>query len=206
MRVILALDGQIQKETPCKKINAKDGYKKLIALAKKYKDVCIIDPPDHLEYIAKNHLFGLELVEKYGLNLDPKKINTSWNNISEYLYIGFYDGEKARISWSDNDEQPDNEYLLSISFPTGAYIFGSSSNDDYPSEFFQKFFNELRSYGPKFLDSVNHNLYYSLDNAKDVFSNFNSILKKYYELNKVDFNKRKAKKLREEAEKLELAN
>lgn len=31
------------------KINAKDGYKKLIALAKKYKDVCIIDPPDHLE-------------------------------------------------------------------------------------------------------------------------------------------------------------
>ena len=185
-------------------ITAKEGYKKLIALAKKYKDVCKIDV-NQLEYTAKNHLFGLELVEKYGLNVNPTQIDTNWNNIGEYLHIGFWDGERSKISWSDDEKQPKNEYLVSISFPCGAYIFGSSFNDDYPTEFFHQFFDELRSYGPKFVDSANKSLYFSLDNAKDVFNNFNDILNKYYELNKVDWNKRKAKKLREEVEKLERA-
>ena len=81
-----------------------------------------------------------------GFNLDPKTIHsTDWQKLKENVHIGFFDGERRSISWSDDGRQPKNETLLYISYPTGAYIFGG----DYPTEFFQKFFLELKTYNPK---------------------------------------------------------
>jgi len=183
------------------KINeAKKAYSEILETLKKYKDICVIDIDD-LERKSKYHLFGIELKEKYGLNINPKNIRSlDWNSFGDHLSIGLW-GEKYRrtISWSDDGKQPEDEILLEISFSTGAYIFGQ----DYPTELFQKFFLEIKSYKPKYLDSHNQSLYFSMDNAKDVFNNFDSILKKYREINKKDFKLREIKRMKEELGKLE---
>lgn len=85
----------------------------------------------------------------------------------------------------------------------GAYIFGSSYTDDYPTEFFKQFFNELKTYAPRYIDSANKSLYYSMISAGRIYNDFRGILDKYYRLNKEDYNKRKVEKLKKEIEKLE---
>jgi hypothetical protein len=179
---------------------SKEVYYKILKLLKKHKELIVFDVND-LEIKSKLHLFGLELKEKYGLDIDPKRIDSfDWIGFGSHRTIGRW-GEKHNrtISWPDDGKQPDDELLLQISFSTGAYIFGQ----DYPVELFQKFFFEFMSYNPKYVDTRNNNLYYSLDNAKDIFNNFDAILKKYHEINKEDMKQRTIKKMKEDLAKLE---
>ena len=48
-------------------------YKEIIEVLNKYKDICVYDISD-MESKAKKHLFGIELKEKYGFNVEPKDI------------------------------------------------------------------------------------------------------------------------------------
>lgn len=180
----------------------KKAYDEILKVLNKHKDLININIED-LETKAKLHLFGLELKENYGLNINPKEVkSTTYNIIGDYLRIYKVGAnENSKISWSDDGRQPDNELLLNICFPTGAYIFG----EDYATDFFQKFWNELKTYSPKYTDTTNKSLYYSMDNAKDVFNNFNDMLKKYYELNKEDAKQRRILKMKADLEKLENA-
>lgn len=174
-------------------------YKEILKVINKYKSEIVFDVDD-LERKAKQHLFGVELVEKYGFNLDPKTIySTDWQILKENVHIGFYDGERRRLSWSDDGRQPKNETLLSINYPIGPYIFGG----DCPIEFFQKFFLELKTYNPKYTDSANNSLYFDLDNAGKIYNAYNSIVKRYREENKKNLRQRKIKKMKEELAKLE---
>jgi len=186
--------------------NTEKAYKEIFKVLKKHKDTIVFDVKS-LETKAKLHLFGVELTEKYGLKLDASKIIClDWNKFGEYMSIGWWGDKYQRtISWSDNDTQPKDELLLKISFSTGAYIFGYGSmfNKDYPTKFFQKFFNELKIYNPKFTDSHNHSLYFSMDNAKNIFNSFDEIFNKYNELNEKDIKKRKIQKMKDELSKLE---
>jgi hypothetical protein len=179
--------------------NIKKAYEEILEVLNKHKDVVVFDVRD-LEGKSKKHLFGIELKEKYGFNIDPKNINSlDWNTFGDYRKIGLF-GEKHRrtISWEDNGKQPDDETLLYISFGTGAYIFG----DDYPTKIFYDFFQELKSYNPKYIDSVNKGLYFSLDNAGKIFNDFPEIFKKHSEINKADSKQRKIDKLQKELEDL----
>jgi len=174
-------------------------YKEILKVLNKYKSEIVFDIDD-LETKAKHHLFGVELVEKYGFKIDPKRIDsTDWQKLKDNVIIGFWDGEHRRISWSDDGSQPNKETLLCISYPTGAYIFGG----DYPTEFFQKFFLELKTYNPKYTDTANTSLYFSLDNASDIYNAYDSIIKRYYEENKVDIKKRNMDKMKAELAELE---
>lgn len=179
---------------------AKKAYSEIFKTLKKYKDICVFDIDD-LERKSKYHLFGIELKEKYGLGIDPKTIQSlDWIRFGVYKTIGWYgDKHKRTISWSDDGTQPEDELLLQISFSTGAYIFG----DDYPINLFEKFFDELKSYNPKYLDTSNKCLYFSMDNANIIFNAFNSILQKYNEINEKDAIQRRIKKMKEDLEKLE---
>ena len=174
-------------------------YKEILEVLNKYRDITIFDY-NNLEQKSKYHLFGLELKEKYGLNVEPRDIRSlDWNRFGDYLSIGLF-GEKygRTISWSDDGKQPEDEVLINLSFSTGAYMFGNlgnSSNEDYPKQFFQEFWNELKTYNPKYTDTTNKNLYFSIENGAKIFNEFNDILKKYYELNKEDSKRRKIKKL-----------
>jgi len=175
-------------------------YKEILKLLNKHKDILNFDVP-HLERQAAYHLLGLELKQVYGLNIDPKDINNlEWNRFGNFSDIGKWGSKYGRtISWSDDGEQPVDETLLRISFPTGAYLFG----DDYPTEIFQQFFNEIKSYNPNYSDTTNKSLYWSLDSAAPVFNSFNDIYKKYRELNAEDIKLHRIKKMKEELEKLE---
>ena len=170
-------------------------YKEILDVLKKYREICVYDV-NEMESLAKKHLFGIELKEKYGFNVEPRNIKSlDWNRFSDYMSLGLW-GEKynRKISWSDDGKQPENELLLELSFSTGACIFG----DDYPTELFQRFWQELKTYNPKYSDTTNNNLYFSLENGAKLFNEFKDILEKYYEINKIDAKERKIKKLQKE--------
>ena len=173
-------------------------YDSIIKIAKKNKDFLNFDFQS-LELKAKNHLFGIELKENYGLEIDAKRMdNINYKELKNNVHLTFIDGVSSKISWSDNGEQPNGEYLIKFYYPTGAYIFG----DDYPTDLFQKFFLELKSFCPDYMDTVNHSLYFKLENSKDVFNNYDSIVKKYNELNKEDFKQREIIRIQKQLDKL----
>lgn len=177
----------------------KKAYDEILKVLHNNREICVFDVND-LERKAKIHLFGLELKEVYGLNIDPKQVNSiDYQSFGEKK-IGLF-GEKYRriVSWSVDGRQPEDEYLFTVSFPTGAYIFG----EDYATDFFQKFWLELKEFKPDYIDEVNHCLYWKLENAKDAFNNYDSTLKKYHELNKEDVKKRRIEKMKKELEQLE---
>lgn len=178
---------------------AKKAYSELLNLIKKYEDLNILDY-SYVENQSKVHLFGLELVEKYGFKFNPKNIySLEYNKLDSYVAILLMGKEYGRtISWPDDGKQPNNEMLMNISFPTGAYIFG----EDYPEEFFYEFFSELIKLKPKYKDTRNHSLYFSLDNAGSIYDEFNLILKRYNELNKKNIKIRRIEKLKEELDAL----
>lgn len=174
---------------------AKKAYSDIFRLLKKKKDLVKIDI-DQLEREAEVHLFGLELVEKYGFNIDPKSVRTlDWVDLGDYTRIAWYGPKYNRsISWEDFRSQPKDELLLQIRFSTGPYIFG----DDYPVELFGKFFLELVALSPKYCDSRNNSLYFSMDNAGETFNKFPEILQKYVNINKRDRKNREIERLKKE--------
>lgn len=188
------------------KDKTKQAYSEILTVLTKHKDLCVFDIDD-LKDKSEKHLFGLELKETHGLNLDPKRINSiDWNRFGDYMSIGRWGKKYNRIiSWPVDGRQPKDEILLQINFPTGAYIFGGSSysNKDFPIEFFEKFWNELKSYKPDYIDDINKGVYWNIKNAKDIFNSFNSILTNYYDLNKEDAKRRKIKKMKDDLLKLE---
>jgi hypothetical protein len=166
---------------------------------------------DEIKNKIENRLQSIEWKEKYNITvpLDTDftrnyfKLSNSYGN----LYFSYYDDAKQEhesgkggryIGWSDDGSQPLNEWLLSISFGTGAYIFG----DDYPVEMFQNYFNELKTLNHKFIDSANYYIYWTLEEAGNVLIQLPIITQKYIELNNKDSKVRKIKKLEEELNKL----
>jgi len=174
-------------------------YEDILNLLEKHKGLHSYDV-ENLKQKSQNHLFGLKLKETYGLEINEKAISsTTWNTFGDYRSIGMW-GEKYRrtISWSVDGRQPDDEMLLKIGFSTGAYMFGQ----DYPKEIFTQFWQDLRSYSPKYTDEVNNCLYFDLENAAEVFNNFDKILAKHREINNEDAKVRRRKQLEAELEKL----
>lgn len=183
----------------------KEAYNDILKVCKKYDqfktkyDSSFGDIYD-MKQKAQNHLMLIDWYEKYGLRIahEYKPASQDYLRIDDHRYISYYNdaqrekdsGKGGRyISWSDDGRQPKNEWLFNIWFSTGAYIFG----EDYPKEFFQKFFDELTSYEPDFTDRHNNSLYWRLENAKDVYDNYPAILEKYRKQNQEDRKQREIK-------------
>ncbi len=182
-----------------KKKDAQKAYDEILRVLKKHEDHIVIDV-DHIETQSKLHMFALELKEDYGINISHHSVHSlDYVELCKHVYIARYGKKQNReISWPDDGRQPDNELLLQIGFSTGAYMFG----DDYPVDLFNKFWGELIAYNPKYKDSKNRNLYYSMDNAGAVYGAFPAILKKYKEINETDKKRRQIKRLQDELNKL----
>lgn len=194
----------------------KEAYKDVLRVCERYdhfkdKYDSSFRDIDDMKMSAKNHLMLIEWYEKYGLRVDHDHKPYSYNFIEINRYVRFNHFEDAQkdkdngsgkyISWSDDGRQPLNEWLLNISFPTGAYIFGSDYNGQ--RTLFQDFFDELNSYNPDYSDTHNNNLYWKLENAKPIYDEFNTILRKYEERNQAELKQRKIEALRKDLEKLE---
>jgi len=178
----------------------KKAYQEILKVCNKYN----IEELAKIQYEMENKMYFIELEEKYGLKISNYISNNSSKNfvrINEYLTIAIW-GEEHNRTICNIDTQPIDEILLQISFPTGAYIFG----DDYPKEIFKDFFEELKSYNYKYIDKINDNLYFTLENSKDIFNNFNEIFKKYLEMYRNNYKQRQIEKLEKELESLKEEN
>jgi hypothetical protein len=152
-------------------------YKDLLILSEQYSEIFDEDSVVPRTNVIQGIIRALEISERFGIPLK---------------YIGYggssYEVEKGYDEWSrialfgndaigypDDGRQPQDEWLFRIGFGTGAYIFG----DSYPKQTFCAFFNELKSFEPKYIDSANKTLYFTEDKAKAVYDAFWPIFKKY---------------------------
>lgn len=140
----------------------------------------------------------LTLAEEFGIKIPaPGNNYPGWIRLHEWMALGKYSEESNRqISWSDDGRQPNNEWLLQISFPSGPYCL----HPDYPSATFDKMFEELKGFGPKYCDTHNHNLYFDASNAGIVFNAFNNILKKYRGMVAEELKQKRKEELQRELE------
>ena len=147
-------------------------------------------------------IFRNEIIEKYNINIPIDRINnTKFIRIDSWcgdISLGIYNENNV----SNMEEKPKNEMLLSIMFPTGAYIFG----EDYDTEIFDEFYKELKTYNPKFCDDLNHYLYFDLESAGKIYNEYRNIYKKYKEKYNARINERRIAKLKAEIEYLENKN
>lgn len=178
-----------------------NAYKALYEVAKQHGDL-----------IEGSHLFSIEeklkeLELSVEFNIELHKSGTTW--YTKYMgsghdvNVGLYSEEQHRqISWSDDGRQPENEWLCVISFPTGAYIFGDYLKGQYPLKTFNAFFEELKSFGTKYCDTNNHNLYYTSDVGYKVVEAFPAIFKKYKDMSQHEYERQRVKELKAELAKL----
>lgn len=157
----------------------KNALTELLQVLEKHDEV--LKKHSNFSYLSRevrDRLKWIDVSTKFKIGLGS---STSTNCIraGQYGNIGLFGKEERRtISCSDNKEQPHNEWLYWLSFPTGAYIF----DEDYPTELFDEFFDELKSYNFKYSDTMNHSLYFDEGTASKIHEDFPAILKKYQEI------------------------
>ena len=176
-----------------------EAYKEILNVLKKHDELLSDDYQIDIKDRITNRIRLQEISAEFGIEL-KSDCNPSWCKVSEYAGIGIYGEDHNRtISWLDDGEQPDNERLYAIRFPTGAYIFG----DSYPTKTFKMFFDELKSYQPKYTDTHNSCLYFTDETAKHVHKDFSSIISKHRKLVGDELKAKKITSLKEELEKLQ---
>lgn len=178
-------------------------YSEVLKVLKKHKDDMVFSV-DKLEEQANAHIFGVELKEKYGLNIDLKKIHdTNYIRVGDFRYIVSYIEAKNKLSCFHDivREIGKFDYLFVLDFPMGAYIF-SYDNKEYPANFFAAFLQELRTYNPDFVSNITDTLCWRLENSKEIFNSFEGILDKYYELNEKRIARKNVVKLEAKLKKL----
>lgn len=154
----------------------------------------------------KNDIEGeialLELGEKLDADISNEHYSHYIRLTNDIALSLFVEGCGKEISWPDDGKQPSPGWYLVISFPSGAYTL----NIDYPKQSFNKFFEELKSFGAKHVDTRNHELYFTLDEnpepARKVYKAYNDIFKKYYDMGKEEVLQAKIAKAEEELRKL----
>lgn len=155
-----------------KKIEA---YKKILDVVDECMARVRLDDCYDLSGRLKELIQRETLASEFGIKIDGRGSN-GWYEVSMYEFLGLYGVRHGRsISWPDCGNQPDDEWLYSIQFSTGAYIF----DQEYPTQTFNAFFSELKTFGPKYLDSANHALYFTSENSSAVHAAFGDVLNKY---------------------------
>lgn len=171
-------------------------YVELLSVANKHPEVfknnyCIRSLTEELETLEISEMFNLELTYAGTKRYYVKGSYDNWTQVA------FYD-EGSKISWSDDGRHPQDEWLYCVSFGCGAYIFG----EEYPTQTFQKFFNELKSFGPKYSDTANKRLYFTSENAHKVHAAWKELFLKYKAQVQDELKAKRKQELEEELAKL----
>lgn len=181
-------------------MNKIEAYKELLATFNRLNEFIKDDYRVNVTGCLSSAILWMDLSEKFGVTINnPSDMGSDYCRLSNHQFIGLYGADHNRtISWPDDGKQPDNEWLYVISFPTGAYIF----DKEYPQIIFQEFFNELKEYSPKYIDSANHNLYFTSEQSKEVHDDFHEVFKKYKSRVDKEIKTKKIYELQKELEKL----
>jgi len=173
-----------------------EAYEKVFKVIEENLPLIDIDL-EALQARVNSHKIKLELIEIYGLNIDPDIKNLSYGN-SSYLKNNIVliktDGLRSRIFREDYNKQPVGEKLIMICLLNSS---GLSFN------YHNKFFQELKTYNPDYISTIYDTLYFKLENAKEVFNAYDSIYKKYYTLETEDAKNRKITTIQENLKDLQ---
>lgn len=77
-------------------------------------------------------------------------------------------------------------------------------NDGYPAESFNQMFDEIKSFGPKYSDKMNHNLYFDHNTARKIHESLNDIMAKYCKQARHEAKKIKLKMLEAELKEMRI--
>lgn len=181
--------------------NKLKAYQELYAVAEKNKE--------HLNpYLLDSLCADLKEKELSVMFQLPLTIaGNTWYKVSnfykEWVNVGLYGEETSRtISCEDNKKQPQGEWLYALRFCTGAYIFGDCLQNNYPTETFNAFFQELKGFEPKYCDSMNSALYFTSENAHKVHEQILPLFQKYKTLVVHENSRKRVKELEAELAKL----
>lgn len=175
-----------------------NAYKALYETAKQHQELIEVS---HFHPIEKK-VQELELSVMFNMKLTCHgykhyDVANAYDNWSRVLWFG--DDNSRTISYPDvYKQQPKNEWLYVMSFGTGAYMFG----DKYPVETFRAFFEELKTYEPKYCDTMNSTLYFTKETAHKVHAAFWEIFKKYKAMVEKEYERQRVKELELELAKL----
>ena len=111
------------------------------------------------------------------------------------VYIRYYNSDRKL---TNIEEIPKDEWLLDFWFSSGAY----SLHEEYPTETFNRFIEELKLLEPKYLDSSNHHFYFDIDKAKMVVETLPVLFNKYKEEVQKELDAKRIAKLELELDKL----
>ena len=174
-------------------------YREVLDFLNGYENIFVGDHRLDIRDILVNRMAVQCISDKFGIAI-PIGSDTDYCKISEHEFISIYGDKYNRtIAWSDDGRQPEDERLYVISFPTGAYTFGR----EYPTKTFNNFFNELKTFGPKYTDTANHDLYFTKETAKSVHEKFQDIYKKYNSMVDAEIEEKKIESLKKELESLQ---
>ncbi len=178
-----------------------DAYKKILKVIKSCVKDAQLDSTVDIAYKLEQLITREEIQESFGINLAGcYDYSATYFKVGDDRYIAKYgDKHNRTVSWSDDGNQPKDEWLLAITYPTGAFIFG----EDYQKETFAQYFNELKEFEPKYVDTVNHCLYYAADKAKAVYEKVDEVLKKYRAIAEENRKASKIEALKKQLEVLE---
>ena len=148
--------------------------------------------------------FGFELLDRDYTCYTPK----GFRHLDYHIILAHYDGTYREVNNISPTPQPTDEWLLKISFPTGAYflIDGGSFDKPYLSDLFNKMLGEFIALNPKYVDRLNKSMYFTSDNAKEVLDKWGDITAKYKNLVGDELKKLKIEKLKAELEELNGGN
>ena len=176
-------------------------YKEILGVLEEHSDVIDLGKDYRLDIRndIKSRIRQTEVEQAFDIKIPGKGYATAHYRINGRSAIHYYSGEKDQaIGCSDDGRQPKDEWLYVVQFPCGAYTL----HEDYPTETFNEFFEELRSYKPKYSDTPNHALYFTEDVAKVVHEALPDILRKYGDRVEDELNRRRIARLQEELSQL----
>lgn len=178
-----------------------DAYKKILKVIKSCAKEVELDSTIDISHKLESLITREEIQESFGIDLKHcYDYGSTYFKVDEDQYIAKYgDKHNRTISWPDDGKQPKDEWLFAIRYSTGAYIFG----EDYQKETFAQYFDELREFEPKYVDTVNHCLYYTADKAKAVYEKVDDVTKKYRSIAEENRKANKIEALKKQLEVLE---
>jgi hypothetical protein len=181
-------------------MNQEEAYQEILKVLEKHEDLIKDDYPIDIRSMLSNRIELEKISSEFGIDIQGKGSRTDYVRLGDYEVIVYFGDKRAiKIAHPDDGKQPKCERLYNICFPTGPYIFG----EEYPTSTFQSFFNELKDYKPKYIDSANHSLYFTSETAKTVHNDFKDIYNKYKKLVSVELKAKKIIALKDELSKLE---
>lgn len=155
----------------------REAYQEILAVLEKHKDVISGDHSTDIRCRIRELIKWSYILEDFGITISPSKIyGDDWIEISYNQCIGLYGKDiKRTISYPDDGRQPEGEWLYLVKFPNGAYTYG----DSYPTKTFGAMIEEVKSYGPKYIDSTNKRFYFDSDSAKFIHNDLSAIIEKH---------------------------